>query len=86
MKYDITIPVEMGSTMLSVEEIGAMVLVMTFPYLTDDTRHQWMGDETFTTALASLIYEGIISIGQTSGVDIDLTWITDHSNPISTIQ
>jgi len=73
---EITLPVEMASDALSLEEIGALFVIMTMPY---NEKSEWWGKhEQFLKTVKSLIDEGIVVATNVDGkldMDIDLTWI-----------
>ena len=73
---DITIPIEMATDALSLEEIGALLVVMTLPH--NPKSPEWGKNEKFLKMINHLIDEGIIVPSKVDGkldMDIDLTWL-----------
>jgi hypothetical protein len=77
MKADIVIPLELANPNYTLEEIGAMVIIMCFPHLDEDTLETWSKDKDLKEILCDLKDEGIIIVHEDKGewgeLEIDLT-------------
>lgn len=68
---DITLPRELANGTLTLEEIGAIFVLMNFREYSE----RWKENEVFKLNIEALMKEGIISLTENNEVHIDLTWI-----------
>lgn len=74
IQQDITLPTEIINGSLTLEEIGALVVLMSLPYHNED--YGWGENEQFNIILKHFIKEEIIiPNNENNSVEIDLTWI-----------
>lgn len=66
-KQDIVLPIELASGKYSLEEIGAIFVLMTVPSLDKDTREMWNENEDLMDILEVLISLGIAKTEEVDG-------------------
>jgi hypothetical protein len=80
---DITLPADLASRNLSLQEIGAIFTMFSIQSLTPEDKTFWCKDETFTDVCASLIDKNYVTVGVNDGqdvsIDIDLDIIRDDN-------
>lgn len=75
-KQEITLPIELANTHLTLEEIGALFVLMALPHF--DTDLKWGEHKQFMGIIQDFVREGIIipsKVNDDTSVEIDLTWI-----------
>lgn len=73
---EITLPVELASDGLTLEEIGALYVLMALPKL--DRKSKWFIDDSLLEYLNYFIDEEIVIPSKEDGnlgIEIDLTWL-----------
>ncbi len=73
---DIILPVELAIGKYSLQEIGAIVVLMCIPHLDDLSKETWNKDEQLMDILDTFISEGIAEVETIDGVPnltLDLT-------------
>lgn len=73
-KHEVTLPTEIIEGALTLEEIGALFILMALPYYDNDLG--WDKNNKFKDIINHFIKEGIIiPNNKDNSVEIDLTWI-----------
>lgn len=67
---DITLPADLASRQLSLEEIGAIFTMFSIPSMSTKDKTFWSKDETFMVTSESLIDRGYVTISKNDAQDV----------------
>ena len=73
MKTELTLPIELYK--LGLEEIGAIFILMSTPYMEDKFKRYWETHKGFQRAISDLKNDEIIIDEDGQDMQIDLTWV-----------
>ena len=72
MKTEITLPIELHK-LNNLNDVGTTFILMTMPYMEEETKQYWIDNFEFQTSLKHLKHDGIITMRNNSEIEIDLT-------------
>ena len=72
MKQDITMPIELAYN-LSLDEMGVIFVLLSSPYLEEETQRKWTDNDHFQMVLKTLRDRKIVTNNDVGEIDIDIT-------------
>lgn len=76
MIKEVTLPIEMATPALEIDEIGVLFILMCMPYLEKDVSMSWGKNETFLKILNTMVDKQIVFPNNNNGtleVEVDIS-------------